>query len=370
MARRMADSVELTIQDPGLQSGKLIDAIVEAAEGAERGGGIFAFATKGGIDLLLGDKVIEPLVKDREFRLVVGVDSITDERALKSLNDWSQRSEGLIAQVFVHELPQIFHPKLCWFGVGETVTVVLGSGNLTQWGLSANFEAFLVASLEGETGAVAEAEIVNWLADREQQLFAPDAPQALERARKNSGSERALRRKMAPDKESLDQSPIPAGTAEVLLFQLGKKKAGRTLLDLGKKQFENYFHGEAAEKRHITIQYVEGDGSLVAPEPLRPVYRVPSGNYRLESDQKREVASPDREHGVPIGVFVHMPNGVFRYRLLWPGDEGYAEVDACLEQHHDELPRVDALKRAMISLSVLAEAWPDSPFLRMPGSPA
>lgn len=356
--------VELTIQDPGLQSRKLIDAIADAAAGADRGGGIFAFATKKGVDLLLAEKAITPLLEDGRFQLVVGVDAITNERALEALVEWVDRRAGLTARAFVHQLPQIFHPKLCWFGQGDTVKLVLGSGNLTEWGLNANFEAFVVASLEGAPAAAVESEIATWLDQRQAELLAPDAPAAVVRAKKNSGSERSYRNGMDPAGESLDESPPPQGDAEVLVFQLAKKNAGRTLLDLQKESFEAYFHGEAGKKKYLTIQHVEADGGLADPEPPRPVYRVPSGNYRLESNQKRDLASP--EQGRAIGVFVRMPNGVFRYRLLWPEEDGHPAVDAFLAENHRPLRRADSLKQAMGSLEELAAAWPDSPFLKMP----
>ena len=359
----MADPLELTIQDPGRQGRTLIDAIADAAEGADRGGGIFAFATRKGIDLLLADKAIAPLLQ-LEFQLVVGVDAITDERALAALAERSAKFTGLSARVFVHQLPQIFHPKLCWFVHGDVLKLVLGSGNLTEWGLSANFEAFVVASLEGEEKEATAAEIAAWLARQEARLLAPDAPEAVARAKRNTGSERSYRKKMEPAEESLDESPPPASDAEAFVFQLAKKSAGRTLLDLQKEPFEVYFHGEAGKKKYVTIQHVEADGSLAEPEPPRPVYQVPSRNYRLESNQKRNVASP--EQGRAIGVFVRMPNGVFRYRLLWPDEDGHAALDAFLEENHRPLRRADSLKNAMTSLGELAAAWPDSPFLKMP----
>jgi len=357
---------ELTIQDPGLDGPNLLDRISDAAKGADRGGGIFAFATRGGIDSLLGAKGVEAVVKDHEFRLVAGVDSITDTRSLKALEEWMEKREGLTAEVFVHELRQIFHPKICWFGHGDRLTVIVGSGNLTLWGLTLNFEAFVTLFLEGEKAATFESQIAGWLAEREKQLFSPDHPAAIEQAEQNSGSERSYRRKAKAETEALAQSPPPEGDAEVLIFQLGRKKtAGRTLLDITKKHFQEYFHGEVGKHRYIQIQQIEADGLLGEPEPARPVYEVPSHNYRLEADSKRERPT-ELDQGIPIGVFVRVPSGVFRYRLLWPDDKGFAEVDAFLAANHDPLPRVDSLRRTVTSLDDVAAAWPNSPFLKMP----
>jgi hypothetical protein len=109
---------------------------------------------------------------------------------------------------------------------------------------------------------------------------------------------------------------------------------------------------------------VEGDGALAEVEPPRPVYQVPSKNYRLESDSKRD-READPSQGVPIGVFVRVPSGVFRYRLLWPDDHGFSAVNRFLSENHEPLRRADSLQRNMITLGDLAGFWPDSPFLKM-----
>jgi hypothetical protein len=356
----------LTIQDPGLKGPNLLESISDAASGADRGGGIFAFATRGGIDALLGAKEVADVIEKHAFHLVVGVDSITDTRSLKVLEGWMGKREHLTAEVFVHDLQQIFHPKICWFGHGNRVTAIVGSGNLTLWGLTANFEAFATLSLEGESATAFEDQISGWLGERAPQLLPPDHPDAIERAKRNSGSERSHRRKAPPESEELDQSPPPESDAAALLFQLGRKKAaGRTLLDITKKHFQDYFHGEVGKHTYVEIRQIGADGQLGPPEPPRPVYVVPSGNYRLESESKRDRAT-EIDKGIPIAVFVRMPSGVFRYRLLWPDDDGFAAVDAFLADNHEPLPRIDSLRRNVVSLAELAAAWPDLPFLATP----
>jgi hypothetical protein len=151
-AGRYVDAVALVslhLQDPAQAGKTLLDAIAHAGDHAERGGGIFAFASARGVAMLLDDPVLGQLTKTGEFELVVGTDAVTDERALAALQDRMTASHpGLRARVLVHDLPILFHPKLCWFVRGERLTLLVGSGNLTPGGLATNLEAFIVGELD------------------------------------------------------------------------------------------------------------------------------------------------------------------------------------------------------------------------------
>jgi hypothetical protein len=361
----VAAPIALTIQDPVAGGRTLLDAIADAAQGADRGGGIFAFATERGIATLLADPAVESLCKQAEFQLTVGIDSITDKRALEALLRWEGKRPGLQSRVFVHDLPWIFHPKLCWFARGSELIVVVGSGNLTQWGLGRNFEAFLSTALDGAEALAAEKEITDWLQRHEGQLLRPDATKALERAERNSGSERSFRKRMQREEEPEGEAPPPSPETDALVLEISRNAPGRMQLDIGLEQFRHFFGGEEGKARRIQIQHVESDGALAAPEPPRALIFTSSRNYRFEASANRDRDYPTE--GRPIGVFVRVPGGIFRYRLLWPGDDGHAELDGFLAERA-AVSRVDAMRRVMATLGELAGAWPDSPFLETPSS--
>lgn len=358
-------SLELSIQDPTVPGRTLLDAIVDAGAGAERGGGIFAFASARGIATLLDDPVIEPLTKTAGFDLVVGMDAITDPRALSALVDRLPNRPGLTARVLLHGLPTLFHPKLCWFISNGRLTLIVGSGNLTPGGLTNNLEAFTVSTLEGTAAGHEEAKIAQWLARWDAQLIAPDAPEAVTRAKENSGAERSLKRAMSAEDEGAGSALPVAEDVDALVLEISRNAPRRTQLDVGQEQFRDFFGGEAGKQKRILLQHVDDRGNLADLEPPRALFRTKSDNYRFEAAAGRGIDYPDE--GRPIGVFVRMPDGVIRYRLLWPGGAGHSEVEALLTERAGAAAR--GMRRASISSAELRAAWPNAPFFaREPGS--
>ena len=124
------------LQEPGNED--LLEAINNAADNAENGGGIFAFASKAGIAAFLQTESINQLLdQGNEFKLIVGVDSITNAEAILYLSDQVEKFNGnLNVSVFYHDHPNsTFHPKFSWFCSENRISLVLGSGNLTLRGL-------------------------------------------------------------------------------------------------------------------------------------------------------------------------------------------------------------------------------------------
>jgi hypothetical protein len=355
-----ANSVVFHFQDPSVPGTTLLDALADAAHGAERGGGIFAFASAQGIATFLDDPVIEPLTKTMSFELVLGMDAITDTRALAALVDRLPHRPGLNARVLLHELPALFHPKLCWFVRGEAVILVVGSGNLTPGGLTKNLEAFTVAAFEGTAANAAEASITGWLDRWEAQLVAPDAPEAEARAKKNSGSERSLKRPMAAEDEESPTEFVPVDDeSAVLVLEIPRNAPRRTQLDVGEAQFRDFFGGVIGSQKRIVIQHVKDDGTPEEVEPPRALFRTQSVNYRFEAAAGRGIDYPAQ--GRPIAVFVRRPDGVFRYRLLWPGAAGHTEVEAFLTSRAG--PAGPNMRREPATMAELRAAWPNTPLL-------
>ncbi|MGH2954438.1 MAG: phospholipase D family protein [Solirubrobacterales bacterium] len=215
----------LRLQDPGAPSG-LLEAILEACDGADRGGGIFSWTTAEGARFLLDADTFRTFADESAFKLVIGVDSITDPAALEAVRDRTAELSGLTARVLLHELrPVLFHPKLSWFVADGRLTLLVGSGNLTRGGLRTNWEAFTVVDLEGAEAAAVEAQIEAWLEAWDDSLLALDDPQVMARARQNSGRERSLkrpsrRRRGAEDRGGEGAEPT-RGEEDVLVAAIG-----------------------------------------------------------------------------------------------------------------------------------------------------
>ena len=67
----------LEFQLPGGLGGSLLDHLLTECTGARRGGGIFAWATVGGITRLFEEEAFEELLDTGDFKLIVGTDTIT-----------------------------------------------------------------------------------------------------------------------------------------------------------------------------------------------------------------------------------------------------------------------------------------------------
>src|SRR5438445_5155107 len=108
--------MQLFLQDRAdPQAPSLHETILELCERATRGGGAFAFATRDGVDLLLKDQAFRAFATKSEFELIVGVDEITNVKALNALQEASTELPKLKVKVFYHNLAgSLFHPKFCW----------------------------------------------------------------------------------------------------------------------------------------------------------------------------------------------------------------------------------------------------------------
>lgn len=359
----MASFDALSLQDPTAGGENLLHAISRAARDADSGGGFFAFASFRGIEMLFKDEFLHGLARNRGFELIVGVDSITNEGALDSLAGHSKRLPKFDARVLLHKTPTLFHPKLCWFAKGDELTLIVGSGNLTPGGLVTNFEAFAVCPLAGAAAVAAKTEIEAFLRRWSPRLLPPDHPDALARAAKNTGSERSLMKKMAAADEFPSSTPAPKARALVLVAEISKNVDKRTQLDVGIEVFTGFF-GAKPEGGHILIQPVSSSGNLEEVETPRAIFPTKSRNYRFEAKAGAGRKYPAAGSGRPFGIFVRMPDGIFRYQLLWPAEPGYVEIDSLLTERAGRAKKKRPMRRETITVAELAAAWPASPLLK------
>lgn len=193
----------LQLQRPG-SGHNLLAQLTEVSARATSGGGIFAWATVSGVRTLFAAKEFVGLLQRGTFALVIGMDSITDEAAVRELRAMVAAHPGLSVRVLSNQTRSVFHPKLSWFEVGDDLEAIVGSGNLTGGGLRANWEAFLHQRLVGQEAVDARAQIATWLTDYESVLFDISDRRVLDRVARNVGDEALLKR----DKST--PSPIAA----------------------------------------------------------------------------------------------------------------------------------------------------------------
>jgi hypothetical protein len=359
--------MRLYIQDPTDPLAPFLhERILELCNGAIRGAGAFAFVTSDGVDLLLKDDVFTTFATKGTFDLIVGVDEVTNVRALTALQELSRDLPGLNVKVFYHNLGRpVFHPKFCWFRHKTKGYLVAGSGNLTGKGMRGNWEAFTVGELDAKFADNLEAQWTRWVAHHAGRLRPLDDSEVLSRAALN-----ILRRRVggteagpeAPESEAAeDLPPEPILVQDVLVAEIpaGGGRWNQANFDL--HSFQNFFGVQTGAVRRVVLQHVDSSGVLCALEK-RPSVAVKSRNFRFELEAASGLPYPTT--GRPIAVFVRIAARTFRYRLLMPGDPQHAIVSAFLDTVWDGRP--DRMRRIITTTEVIRQAWPDSPLWRMP----
>jgi hypothetical protein len=357
----------LRIQDPKYPTApSLHESLLEACKDAIKGGGAFAFVSQGGVSLLLRDSVFTGFAANNDFDLVVGIDEVTDTKALDALREAGGECGRLSIRVFHHDLPNIiFHPKFCWFRYERGGVLITGSGNLTARGLRKNWEAFTISVLAPEEIDEVEQQWVSWTTSHATWLKGLDDAQVIARAERNVT--RFVRRgdgeavTVTEEDAERDVDEITRGLAHaddaVLITEIPKggrwKQANFKLED-----YQDFFGVREGEEQRVLLHHVNTDGTVGPREDRRGV-SVQSRNFRFELGAATGLAYPDPKHGRPVGVFLRVATRVFKYRLLMPDDRDYAIVFTFLASRNTE--PAGHMRRARTDAGTLRQVWPDSP---------
>jgi len=375
----------LHIQDPtNKNSDYLVDTLLDACEEAIRGGGSFAFLSAGGVKLLLQDKRFIEFAKIGAFDLVVGVDAITDTRAIAALNIAKASAPGLSACVHVPSEPRsIFHPKFAWFEKSDGGVLVVGSGNLTAGGLRWNIEAYSVSHLTSEELEIIASQWDNFKKHSADCLMATDDAKVIAILERN-----ALRKKIdaesRPKPEAAPNAPPGAAPAppigaeqdvgSALIDVIPSVKPGTEVLvaeisgsgnrwkqaNFHRDKFIDFFGASMTAARSVYLFQVRADGT-VGEQEVRPAVKVASANYRFELDAASGLDYP--KAGRPIGVFVKIATRTFTYMLIMPGDERHLRLEALL---HKAVPNPGRMMRQHVFLAQdVMQAWPESPLWKV-----
>lgn len=349
----------LHMQDPlDTAAQTLHERVLEAARGSSSGGAAFSYATRDGIQMLLGDPAFRRLLTRGSFRLVVGVDDITDTNALDTLETLQRLRRGFEVRAFYHQVPNtLFHPKFCWFATRTTGILIVGSGNLTARGLRKNWEAFNETRLGPVALRHVREQWASWQFSNSRFLLPINDPRVRAQAQMNAARPRQPRSRGAQGDATLNLGV----NAAVLIAEIPRGGPRWSQGNFSLETFRQFFGAEPGHEHRVVLQHVNPDGSLGDIEN-RPAVSVASHNYRFELAAGTGVAYP--AGGRPIGVFVRTGARDFTYRLAFPHDSDYLCFSGYLDDTWNGPPR--QMRRVLAEFEVLQRACPATP-LWQPG---
>ncbi len=368
--------VEIFIQDPtDPETPYLYEAILAAVVEASAWHGLYAFATKDGIDHLIDDRVVQDMMSGGgEIGLVVGVDSVTNRVALERMQELEECYTNFRARVFWNETSGLFHPKISDFVVADGGRIlIVGSGNLTPGGLRGNFEGYTV--IRTDPGDQLDVDVVARFLERHVGRIREIDEEVLERAAQNTIAPGAGPRRPAT---MLGRRHPPAGATDLLPGVSRPRPRGRVLVaqvpgaggrwtqvHFNAHVIQEYFRLSRLATERVYLTRVLADASRGDVE-IRPcVYSEGSNkNYKIEIGAAKGRAYP--VGGRPILIFKERQLRVYDYMLVMPGDDGHTRI---LELSNRLPSPGRGLPRPVTDTSVLARAWPDCPLLQVAEAP-
>lgn len=342
--------LEMRIQSPGGDI-QLVDHLAEGAVGQNSGGALIAWATADGFNKFVERPEIAAVLTHGSFGLVVGIDSITNTRALDRFERALAEFPGLRIKVFVHSKPgTLFHPKCVWFCDEAGARIFVGSGNLTVAGLTRNWEAWTAISCPTAQALPLFKPLMDWLVEAENEGLLYDVTHevARERAALNVGRERdqIARNSTRPASAEAENPPV-------FLTDLSKNRAGQ--VEVGINAFTTFFGASIGSASSAELYFVKSDGEIGAGEERNLIETQPR-NFRFELSGLHESGAVAVDGPRPIVVFVKTQGSVFFYSVVQEGDEAYEGVSELLGPG-------SSVRRTIVSLADLKAAWPNSPLL-------
>lgn len=358
---------EFCIQDPAdPETHYLYEAIIGAAIEATTWRGMYAFATRGGVDQLIEDPVVHDFMnRGGAIDLIVGIDAVTNRQALERMQELEARHIAFRPRVFWNSTRGLFHPKISHFGYADgRKKLIVGSGNLTPGGLMHNFEGYSVIS--GGRRETLDLSSLDAFVARHAADIRPIDQEALERAALNimhpvAGVPRP--RVPQPRPPVVRPAPVvPVARAAVLdrvLIAEVPDAGGRwSQSHLNAAVIQEYFRVTDLTTQRTYLTHVDA-GGVRGEEKIRPiVYSTSNKNYKVEISAAKGKDYPPAGH--PMLIFRERQVRCFDYMLLMPSDAGYNEAVALSQG----LPRLGkGFRRSITDLPTLARAWPGCPLL-------
>lgn len=357
---------EFHIQDPtSAGTTYLLEAILDASQGASSWRGIFAFASRAGVDSLIGDPQIQDFLRQSALSLLVGLDAVTTRQALERLRELELEHQRLSVRVFWNPTGALFHPKVARFEYPDGArAVIVGSGNLTPGGLRQNFEAFSVI----RTVANEPLDLSPWRRfEREHAAWLrPIDEDVLERAERNLiGSPHRrdaalkLNAQMRTEAERHIDSAVPVGrTDRFLVAQVPRAGDRWHQIHFNAEVIQRFFRVQPNSSQRVYLVECGQEGAFGGQEVRPCIYSEANKNHRIEVASHRNEPYPERES--PIAVYRELQVRSFAYMLLMPGEPGHSEMLNLVQT----LPNVGrGAPRAITGSTRIRSAWPACPLI-------
>jgi len=361
----------LVIQDPtDAQSTYLLESLLDSIRSAEKIAGAFAFASSAGVRLFTEDVAFQQTARRHPVDLVVGIDAVTNEKALDSLTAISQDFPNVRVRAFLNpRRGALYHPKFCWTRTARGGHLITGSGNLTEGGLLRNWEAYAVDELNSAAISAVELAWNTWTARHAASLLPLDNAEVRKMASANNvlapeGDLPTLVAPavpLAPGAEPVTTLYIPSA-ATVLVAEIPRAANRWNQANFHRDDFVNFFGAQQGASRLMVFRHVNANGTMAGYERNRPPVTVRSRNFRFELAAAAGLSYPT--NGRPIGVFIRVATRTFFYRLMLPVDPEYATIRSLLQRRAG--PPRERMRSERMTVADLRAEWPTSPFWNLP----
>lgn len=354
--------MNILYQTPYPGSPLLLSSLAEAAQGATAAGASFAYATRDGVELFFAEPAIRAFADAAPLDLVIGLDAITDLKALEALDRAAARHTLLSVSLFLNPLAgRSFHPKATWFRHPDGGTTITGSGNLTKGGLKRNWEAFSREQCDSAAIAQVEAQWTQWKTAHAGALRGLANPEARDRAALNRVVARAVERISRLSQQAAEQTlatiPVAAGSDGEPFLAAELIRNRLTQPNFRKADFIDFFGVPVPGNKQLTVYRVHLDGSFSASDTVTAFSTGPR-NYRFKARAMAGVPYPTA--GKPIALVERVDTATFKYMILLPGEYG----QGLLQNHlNATAPAGPYSKSARMSRIALEQVWPDCPML-------
>jgi hypothetical protein len=364
---------EFNFQDPtSPDTVYLFEALIGAAQQATEWRGMFAFASRNGVQTLLTDPAVQGFFgRGGRLELIVGIDAVTNRATLEYLLEIERDQPNLTVRVFWNETPGLFHPKLSHFRCpGGREILIVGSGNLTPGGMRQNFEGYIILRSSRAREAINIMSLDRFINEHAPD-FRPIDEQILNRAARNiiTGGGRGRRGPVAVEPEIaeaaaeavIEQREEPALNLQerILIAQVPAAGGRWHQVHFNRDVINQFFQVRPNTDQRVYLVERRIDGTLGEQEVRPCVFSQRNKNYKIELGARRDAEYPN--DGVPIAVFRESQARSFEYMLIFPEELGYDE----LLQLTRELPTVGrGLPRVITDSGTLLRAWPGCPLVR------
>ena len=359
--------LSVCIQDPTYAGTTyLYEAILAAAAQASDWRGLYAFASRDGVDHLIEDKIVHDFMEGGgAIDLIVGIDAVTNRGTLERMQELEHRHNNFRPKVFWNENRGLFHPKISDFGLaGGGRTLIIGSGNLTPGGLMSNFEAYTIITAD-QADEIDLGALEGFL-ERHADGIRDIDNEALERAARNivrpiSGTRQAgVRQRPAP--ALAPAHAAAAGFDRVMIAQVPKAGGRWGQIHFNADVIHGYFRLNNFDTERVYLTHVQPNGDREDVEVRRCVYSAGSNkNHKIEIGAAHNLDYPD--DGRPVILCRERQLRTYYYMLLMPGQEGHGplfDLSARLPSPGKGLPR------PITDVATLSQAWADCPLLHLP----